>query len=141
MDILKHKFKKGILKFYQNQHDFQKCHEIFEEIFKDEVNQIEYCYAFADYDQKVIGFHFNLIFKSRSYRNLREKYTNKGKNKDPRVYLWMHDIDSTDQFIDFVSYAKMRQECNFRRAMPHNINVPELEAPPEVGASSPQVTF
>ena len=117
MDLLKYKFKKCVLKFYdkEEKYDFGYCHNLMTELLNP--RNTEYMYVFWDYD-RVVGFHANITLKSKCYRDLRDRLTKKGKDKDPRVYLWMHDMDNTDQFIEWISYCKMRQECNFRRAMP-----------------------
>jgi len=118
MEILKHKFKKGIIKCYdrEKRFDCEYVQKIVDEVASNK--NIDYFYSFMDMDSH-LGFHCNCIFKSKSYRALRTLYTDKGPKKDKRLYFWMHDINSTDQFIQFVTYCNMRNELNFRRALPH----------------------
>lgn len=119
-------FKKATLKFYgEERFDHEYCVGILKEFLADK--DVLYTKVYYDY-AKVNGFHFNFPLKSYSYKNLRSKYVDAGPKKDKRLYLWMRDIEDTDQFCDWITYCGMRQATNYRNFMPiyHN-GVPDQD--------------
>lgn len=124
MDLLNKRFKKAVLKFYDTEKRFDyeycqyKCTQLFEDI------NFTYKYIKWDYHCK-IGYHCNCIIKSRSYANLRRKYTDSGIHKDKEVFLYMKDIISTDMFIEWCFYMSMRERTNFYYAN-HNKELGEV---------------
>lgn len=114
MDLLKGKFKKVTLKFYDkdDRHNYTKCLFFFHSILEKEKKNITYYRFYGDYDDHV-GYHFNGVLKSNSYKHLRAMYTDKSDLKVSGVYLWNHEINSTDEYNDWLEYCIMRQSSNF----------------------------
>lgn len=134
MEILKGRFKKATLKFYDPvlRHDWEHCQmRLREELLKEK--SINYQYYWRDYD-KHIGYHFNMIIKSNNYKYLRMRYTDKSSEKIEGLYLWMEDIAHTDAFCQWICYCHMREETNFKRALPHAVS------PLIIHNNSPQLT-
>lgn len=115
--------KKVVIKFYdpKSRFDCTYCETILSEI--KEHPCIQYIKSYPDYDGH-IGYHYNCVLKSTSYKTLRALYTDKSDKKDPRVYMYMSDIKDTDMFCDWISYCSMREQTNFKRALPYGGTTP-----------------
>lgn len=108
--------KKATFKVYDivERQNYPRVLELFKAFKENMKPHILYCREFSDYDDHV-GFHFNMVLKSSSYKTLQTYYSHKGDLKTSGVYLWLHEIESTDMFIDWVCYCNMREQTNFKR--------------------------
>lgn len=111
-------YKKAVLKFYDRQLRFNAEYvEKKKELLAQDAN-MTFFKSYSDFDSH-IGYHENCIIKNKSYKNLRKKWTDKGPDKLEGVYLYMKDLQNMHEICDWISYCNMRQELNFRRALPH----------------------
>lgn len=112
-DPLKLKFKKCTLKFYSAElkdnlyNATKKLHEV--KAFEG----ITYFRYWLDYGFKNTHIHMNIVLKSTQYKKLLEKYKMKGPDKDVSCYLHMEDLNTSDQFIDWIEYCTFRERTNW----------------------------
>lgn len=129
-------YRKATIKFYDPQLRFdpQYVQTQAELILKD--NGFQY-YKFYNDHEAHIGYHINLVIKSKSYKELAIKYSNKDTKITPG-YLWIGEFITMDSFIDWCSYIGMRNEVNYKRAIPHRLPPCCIESP--VPPSTPRST-
>jgi len=142
MDPLKQKYKKFTLKFYDKElrHSIEHCNE-FRVLLACQQN-ITYIDSWEDYDNH-IGIHYNGILRSKSYKDLRAKFTNK-ETKIKGCYLFLQDIDDTKVFTDWICYCHMRQQLNWKRFIPSLRPLrydSETSSNPSAPPPSPIITF
>lgn len=112
-------YKKAVIKFFpkEKRQDYVWCHDKFLSMISKNKSIIQYCRYFYDFDSHV-GHHYNVLLKSSHYKSLRTQYTTKGDNKDPDVFLWMVDIQDTDEMVNWIRYCHDREITNHKRFMP-----------------------
>lgn len=110
-------YKKGVLKFYDRQLRFDAEYAEKKTKLLSQDENMTFFKSYGDFCSH-LGYHENIIFKNKSYKNLRKKWTDKGPDKLEGVYLYMKDLQNMHEICDWISYCNMRQELNFRRAIP-----------------------
>ncbi len=114
-DPLKLKFKKGVFKHMDATLRFNEFVVLstFEEILKQHKSILPYIKYWKDFDDK-IGVHVNILFYSSSYKTLLNLYNNDNPQKVPKLFWFMKDLLDTDEVVDFITYAYMREHTNWR---------------------------
>ena len=104
-------------KFYKEdvKHDYAKAKAKMDEILHDNKKILRKVELYDDYNE-VVGYHYNGIIISSSYKTFLTKYKIKGPEKDKSVFMFMKSLP--DNETDFWrKYCLKRQcECNVHMA-------------------------
>lgn len=114
-DPLIKKFKKGVFKHMDASLRFNEFVVLrtFHEILDKHKSILPYIKYWLDFDDK-IGIHVNILFYSSSYKTLLDLYNNDNPKKVKHLFWYMKDLLDTQQTVDFVTYAYMREQTNWR---------------------------
>lgn len=130
-------YKKATLKFYDihKRQDFDYCRKQLEEFQLEKT--INYIKVYNDFNFH-IGYHFNFLIKSSSYKHLYEKYSKKETKKEG-VFLWLQDINNMHELCDWVSYMSMRENVDFKNSLPNQrIRLTQHSPTPSLAPESPE---